>query len=35
MRECIEEGVLQSYVDGELSIEMAERVEGRRYETSL
>ena len=27
MRECIEEGVLQSYVDGELSIEMAERVE--------
>ena len=27
MRECIEEGVLQSYVDGELSREMAERVE--------
>ena len=27
MRECIEEGVLQSYLDGELSREMAERVE--------
>ncbi|HKC65233.1 MAG TPA: zf-HC2 domain-containing protein [Pyrinomonadaceae bacterium] len=27
MRECIDEGVLQSYVDGELSREMAERVE--------
>ncbi|PYS51760.1 MAG: hypothetical protein DMF68_03410 [Acidobacteria bacterium] len=27
MRECIEEGVLQSYVDCELSREMAERVE--------
>jgi len=26
MRECIEEGVLQSYVDDELSTEMAERV---------
>ncbi len=26
MRECIEDGILQSYVDGELSAEMAERV---------
>src|SRR5919202_691072 len=27
MRECIDEGVLQSYLDGELSREMAARVE--------
>src|SRR4051812_43838378 len=26
MRECIEEGILQSYIDGELSPEIAERV---------
>lgn len=35
MRECINEGVLQSYVDGELSMEMVERVEAHAARCSL